>query len=542
MLWLAIARPPVRADFVMAMEEPPTLDPQRVSWNNEIQLTNLMFEGLTRLNARTLQPEPAVASAWEFDAAGNTYTFHLRPDAVWSNGDRVRAAEFRDAWLRVLDAAAGPQYRNLLYVIDGAEAYAAASAASAGATSAGVGIEAVDEQSLRVRMARPCPYFLDLTSFPTFYPLHHDTLALLEANRASGAPVNWVRGGAFACNGAFRLAAWEFKRGLRFDRNPNYWDRGSVTLRSIDVSISADPNVQLIAYETGAADLIRTISTPVARTLRAEAAAGRRGDFHAGERFATFFFRVNCRRPPFDRADVRRALSLAVDRAAIAEKVMGCGEAPAETFVPRASLALMPRQTPDGKTVYYQPPEGIGAGMSMPERIARARELLSVSGFPMSRPIELAYASDNADYRRICEALKAMWEESLGVVVALRPIEAKVLREKIRSLDYDLARSEWFGDYLDPSTFLTMWVAESRQNRTGWASARYDELIAAADGESDNARRFALFQQAERILCEQESPIIPVFFKTGAFLLNPAFEGVFDNPRDLLPVQFVRRR
>jgi ABC-type oligopeptide transport system substrate-binding subunit len=134
MLWLAIARPPVRADFVMAMEEPPTLDPQRVSWNNEIQLTNLMFEGLTRLNARTLQPEPAVASAWEFDAAVNTYTFHLRSDAVWSNGDRVRAAEFRDAWLRVLDAAAGPQYRSLLYVIDGAEAYAAASAASAGAT------------------------------------------------------------------------------------------------------------------------------------------------------------------------------------------------------------------------------------------------------------------------------------------------------------------------------------------------------------------------------------------------------------------------
>jgi ABC-type oligopeptide transport system substrate-binding subunit len=156
-----------------------------------------------------------------------------------------------------------------------------------------------------------------------------------------------------------------------------------------------------------------------------------------------------------------------------------------------------------------------------------------------TRPIEITYAP-HPDIQRVAEAVQAMWESALGIRVELRVVEAKVLNSKINSLDYDVVRSNWFGDYLDPSTFLNMFRTHDGQNRTGWSHAEYGRLLAAAGGEADNARRFALFREAERILCAEELPIIPLYFRRGAFLLNPAFTGLNDNVRDILPIHRVR--
>jgi oligopeptide transport system substrate-binding protein len=547
--WLAFGVRPQRADFVVAYQEPRTLDPHRVSWAAEIQLANTLFEGLTRLNAETFQPEPAVAARWEVNQEQTRYTFHLRPQARWSNGDPVVAEHFRFAWLRVLDPPVESQYASLLFVIAGAEDYYRSRLngdASDDVPAERVGIGASDAHTLRVRLVGPCSYFLDLTSFPTLAPVHPPTLerwAYREGRVLRGTRHLWTRPGNLVCNGAFILSGWDFKQRLLLQRNPHYWDAGNIHVDSIEVYLTADLNADLIAYETGRVDLVQSLETAVARVLRGEQQAGRRSDFHLGDRFATCFLRVNCRRPPLDNADLRKALALAIDKPAICTQVLGLGETPADTYVPRGALHLMTRAGPKGETTYYHPPDGLAAGLSYAERVELARAHLRRSGFERvaaTRPIEITYAP-HPDIQRVAEAVQAMWESALGIRVELRVVEPKVLNSKINSLDYDVARCNWFGDYLDPSTFLNMFRTHDGQNRTGWSHAEYDRLLAAAGSEADNARRFALFRAAERILCEQQVPIIPLYFRRGAFLLNPAFTGLKDNVRDILPIHRVRQ-
>lgn len=550
LVWLGLGRSRPRADFVYASVEPRTVDPHRASWLWEIQLAAAMFEGLTRLNAETFEPEPAVAERWEVDPDGRGYTFHLRAAACWSTGEPVVAEDFRSAWLRVLDPRCEAQYASLLFVIRGAEAYYRSrlnDERGDDLPAETVGVAAPDPRTLRVTLAGPCPYFLDLTSFITFAPAHRPTIArwaYRDGEVLRSTQHLWTRPGRIVCNGAFVLTEWRFKECIGLARNPRYWDAAAIGVDTIEAYITSDANAALIAYETGRIDHLRGLERSVAQTLLAEQRAGRRSDFVTGDRFATFFFRVNCRRGPLSRPELRRALALALDRPAICAHVLRLGEAPAYTLVPRPVLPLMRRRAADGTPVYYEPPAGLGAGLDAAGRAALARECLARSGYDPARdrPLELALVSGDPEERAVCQAVQAMWQEVLGVKVALRTIEGKVLSSRIRDLDYDLARSNWFGDYLDPSTFLDLFTTDSGQNRTGWSHAEYDRLIAAAAAEADNGRRYALLSAAERILCEEELPIVPVFHRRGDYLLSPRFEGLRDNVRDLLPIHRVRRR
>lgn len=550
--WLALRSEPERADFVLTAPEPRTLDPHRVSWLWEIELASALFEGLTRLNAETFQPEPAVAAAWDVDATGTVWTFHLRPQARWSDGRPVLAEDFRFAWLRALDAKVAAQYAGLLFVLrGGAEFYRSRmnDDPDDDAAAETVGIEVDGPHTLRVTLRGPCPYFLDLTSFPTFAPLPRATVerwAYRDGRVLAGTQQRWTRPGNLVGNGPFVLTRWDFKRQLRLERNPHYWDAAGAHVASLEVYITSDPNAALLAYETGRVDLIRGVEGPAARLLLAQRQAGRRPDFHVGDRLATFFFRVNCTRPPLDDADFRKALSLAIDREAICRHVTGMGEQPADTYVPRQAVEWMPRPAADGGTVHYRPPAGLGATLTHAQRAALAREHLrhyldraGLAGGGTLRTIELAFPPE-PELRRIAEVVQQMWQRELGLRIELKTQEAKVLSSRIRDLDYDLARSDWFGDYLDPDTFLNMFRTGDGQNRTGWSHAQYDRLLAGAAVEADNRRRFALLEDAERILCEEELPIIPLFFRRGNFLLNPRFEGLRDNIRGVLPLHRVR--
>jgi len=548
--WLALGGTAPRADFVFTSLEPRTVDPQRVSWLPEIQLASAMFEGLARLNAETHLPEPAVAERWDTDESQTVWTFHLRSSARWSNGAPVLAEHFRFAWLRALDAKVAAQYASLLFVIRGAEAYYKSRTDEDPANDVpaeSVGVAALDSSTLHVTLAAPCSYFLDLTSFPTFAPLYSPAIerwAHRDERVRSPTQHLWTRPENIVCNGAFVLTRWDFKKQILLRRNPHYWDADRIRAATIEAYITADPNAALLAYETGRVDLVRGLEPAVARALLAEQHAGRRPDFHVGDRFATFFYRVNCRRPPLDDPDFRKALSLTIDRAAICAHVTGLGEVPTATYVPRGAVALMPRLAADGRTIYYDPPAGLGAGLSYSECVALAREHVARysrrSGAGAIRPIELAFPPE-PEQRRIAEAVQRMWESALGLRVELRTLESKVLATRIRDLDYDVARSDWFGDYLDPGTFLNMFTTDNGQNRTGWSHEPYDRLIAAAAVEPDNERRYAQFAEAERILCQEELPILPVFQRRGNFLLRPSFTGLRDHVLDRLPIHRVRR-
>lgn len=547
--WLALGTAPRRADFVAATEELRTLDPQRVSWLDEIQVANALFEGLTRPDPQTQLPQPAAAESWDQSPDGREIVFHLRDDAKWSNGEPVVADHFRFAWLRALDPHVEAQYASLLFVIDGAEAYYRSRLnddPDDDFAAERVGITAVDRATLRVRLAAPCSYFLDLTSFPTLAPVYPplvERFAYRDGKVLRSTRHLWTRPANIVCNGPFVLQRWDFKRRLLLRRNAHYWDQAAIAVDSIEFLVVADTNAALAAYETGRVDLLRGVEQSLARVLAAETQAGRRRDFHIGDRFATYFFRVNCKRPPLDNADLRKALALAIDKEAICASVLGMGETPADSYVPPGALSLMPRKAADGRTIYYEPPDGLGAGLTREQRLEQAREFLRRSGFDKlaaERPIEIAYPPTPPLHRRIAEVIQDQWQSELNIRVSLRVMERKVLSSRIRSLDYDIVRSDWYGDYLDPSTFLDMYTTESGQNRTGWTNAEYDRLIAAAAREPSNRRRFDLFRRAERILCAEELPIIPLYFKRGNYLLNPRFTGLVDNVRDMLPIHRVR--
>jgi oligopeptide transport system substrate-binding protein len=547
--WLALGEREPRADFVVACDELRTIDPARVSWQDEMLVASALFEGLMRLNPQTLRPEPGVAERFEVDASRLAYTFQLRP-ARWSNGEPVRSTDFRFAWLYALDPACEAPYASLLFVVEGAEAYYRSRLNDTTADdppAAAVAVECPDERTLRVRLAAPCPYFLELACLPIFGPLYPPLIerrAYRDGRILRSTRHLWTRPEHIVCNGAFTLRAWDFKRRLLLARNGNYWDAGAIDLESIELLISGNPNASLVAYETGRIDLLRALESSVARALKQQADAGRRPDFHLGDRFATYFLRVNCRRPPLDNAELRAALSLAVDREALCRQVLSLGETPADTYVPRPAIEHLMRISADGQRVVYQPPTGLGAGLSYEQRVALARQRLADRGLDRPgalRPLELAYANEPPIQRRISEALQSTWEQALGIRIELRVLERKVLSEKIRTLDYDLARSDWYGDFLDPVTFLEMFTSNSGQNRTGWRDDDYDELLAAASREPSDQRRYELLAQAERKLCERELPIIPLYFKTGNFLLRPPFTGVSDNVLESLPVHRIRR-
>ncbi|MCG3126376.1 MAG: Dipeptide-binding protein DppE [Phycisphaerae bacterium] len=531
LLFLALSPHERRADFVVASEELRTIDPQRASFLEEIEVCNALVEPLTRTDPATQAAVPGAAASWTVGAGGAEYLFSLRPDARWSDGRPVVADDFRRAWLRALDPRTRSQYASLLFVIRGAAEFQR----SGGGES--VGIAAVDDRTLRVTLTGPCPYFLDLTSFVTLAPLHPSA----PGADTGGGDARWTRPGRLVSNGPYVLAAWDFKRRILLTRNPHY--HTPAAMESIEIAMTGDPNSGLIAYETGRVDLVRTLDTAAIRALASEKAAGRRSDFHVGERFATYFFRVNCSRPPLDQAAFRRALALAIDKEALCGSVLSLGERLADTLVPRTCLELMPRAGPGGATILYEPPAGLGAGLSAAERGAAARRELAAAGITAGgvRPIEIAYPSDQPLQRRIAEAVQQMWRERLGLRVELRVMERNVLSARIRALDYDVVRSDWYGDYLDPATFLEMFTTGNGQNRTGWGSAAYDALIAAAGREDDDARRYELFGRAERLLCGEEVPIIPVYFKRGQFLLRPGIEELHDSVRDALPLHLAQR-
>lgn len=553
-LWLLGAGGVARCDFVVASDVVRTIDPQRASWLPEIQIAGALFEGLTRLDPVTQQPRPAAAESWSVSPDGREYVFQLREQGRWSNGDALIADHFRFAWLRALDPAEQSQYASLLFVIDGAEQYYRSRADADPANDAAgdrVHISAHGDALLRVRLRAPCPYFLDLTAFPTFYPNHPPTLQRFGAPRggALSSRHQWTRPGNIVANGAYLLDRWDFKSRILLSRRPDHWaallpddDKGRTRApKSIEVLFTSDPTVALLGYETGRIDLVTTLDSDVSRELQAEQRAGARDDLHAGDRFATYFYRVNCTRPPLDRPELRRALALALDKRQLCEFVLGRGEQPADTFVPPVAIELMPRVNAQGATIHYRPPSGLGAGLSRDERCALARAELAKSGYDpaMHRPLELIVPSE-AQVSRTAEALQSMWLEALGVRVELKRLERKVTSERIRKLDYDLAPSDWYGDYMDPMAFLELFTSASGQNRTGWQNSDYDRLINSAALELDNEARFQTLARAERILTEEGLPIVPLFFKRGAYLLRRGYVGVSANARDLFPLHEVR--
>ncbi|NOZ23415.1 MAG: peptide ABC transporter substrate-binding protein [Planctomycetes bacterium] len=494
-----------RADFVIINgAEPETLDPAIMTGLPEGRIAAALFEGLTVADPKTLDPLPGMAERWTISDDGCTYTFHLRK-ANWTNGDPVTAHDFVYSWRRALAPATASEYAYMLYHLKNGEAYNKGDLAD----PKKVGVRALNDATLQVTLKQRTPFFLGLTHFSTLLPVNRRCVEA-HGNR-------WTHLGNIVTNGPFMLDDWKIGRFIRVKKNPGYYGADNVRLRSVDFLAVESANTAFNMYLSGEADFVSTIPLPLRRIVE------RRPDYHSGPYIGTYYYVFNVHRKPFDDARVRKAFAMAVDREKICKYITRGGEIPATSFVP------------DGMP-HYKPIKGMCLDVD------RARTLLAAAGYPGGKgfpKVELLYNTSEA-HKDIAEVVQEMLKKNLGVKVELVNQEWKVYLATTKARDYQFARAAWIGDYVDPNTFLDMWVTGGGNNRAGWSNAEYDALIRRAGAEGNPEKRMELFRRAERILIEQEAAIMPIYYYVSNEMYRPEIKGIYSNIRSVHPLKFVR--
>jgi len=471
--------------------EPGGLDPQRQITADEMQVSLALFEGLAAIDERSSRPVPAVAESWTPSADGLTWTFHLRRGLQWSDGASLTADDFAWSLRRALSPQLASEYAYLLFVIRGAEAFNAGRQTD----PAALGVRALDPLTLELTLERPVPHLPAILAQPVAFPVPRQALE----TAAGGRP--WPDPARFVGNGPFVLTEWTPNQRLVTTRNPHF--REPARLHALVFHPYEQATAQEAAFRTGLLHI--TSDLPAARI------AGYRAEKSAALRIEplleTNFLRLNTTRPPLDDLRVRRALALAVDRRALVDRATLGGQPPAIGLVPSG-------------TAGYPTTEGRGYE---PET---ARRLLAEAGFPGGHgfPALEAMGFTSDTNQKVLEALQQMWQRELSIAVTLAPKEKQIWVADERRLAYQISLARWIGDYVDPSTFLELFLSGGGNNATGWANPDYDRLVREGSSEPDPARRIALFQQAEALLL-RDQPAVPLYHGTHAFLIRPEVRG-----------------
>jgi len=473
------------------------LDPQTAMNIAEVDIVSALFEGLVAEDPVDLRPVPGLASRWSIASDRLTYTFYLRPEAKWSNGDPLTSADFLAAWQRILTPALGAENAGMLYVLQGAEAFHKGASKS----FAQVGVSAPDAHTLRVTLEHPTPYFLSLLTHPAWHPVPLKVIAEKGDAYARGNP--WTRPATHVGNGPFRLKSWQPNRLIVVEKSPTYWDAARVRLNAIHFHPIESIESEERTFRAGQLHITYALPFGKVDAYRRNSPQLLRIDPYLN----SYFFRFNTRQAPLNNERVRRALSLALDRTAIVEKVLRGGQLPA--------TSLTPPGMPD-----YTPPDVVRSD------VAAARALLTEAGFPGGKglpTLEILF-NTSGNHRLIAEAIQEMWRRELGIEVKMVNQEFKVVLAERRAGRFQILLSDWVGDYMDATTFLDLWRSDSGNNHTGWANSEYDALLFTAARNPDPVARAQQLQRAETIMLNA-APVAPIYFNTHVFLLHPAVKG-----------------
>ncbi len=568
------------ADFTFVNNtELKSIDPAIVTGQPEGRVLQGLFEGLTGLDEKNLDVIPAIADRWEISDDKLSYTFHLRPTARWSDGSTITAQDIHWSMRRFLDPATAAQYAYQAWYIKNAGKYSKKDiqpgdpveielhekapgalpfargkmiygtatkvevipaerpedvrrrysvtvggeqrvfVAGGGGDSAEdckqvlfdfreVGIRAIDASTVQIRLDSPTPFFLSLLAFYPLFPVQPKCV------ETYGFP-NWTKPGSIVTGGPFHLHSRRIRDRLRMTRSATYWDREHVRCQIIDVLAVESVATGFNLYLTGKADWIATVPSPIIPELLAE----QRADFRPIPELTVYFYRINVTKPPLDQKLVRQALACAINKRQIVQTVTRAGELPASSFVPPGFPG-------------YQSPAGLAYNPD------QARRLLADAGHAggagLGR-IPILYNTDEA-HQSIAELIQDQWKRALGIDVVPQNQPWSSYLESQRTLKYSVARAGWGGDYLDPNTFLDLFVTGGENNETGWSNADYDRLIQGAAYESDPARRMEMFRQAEAILLD-EAPIIPIYFRVSKNMVRPYVKGFYNNLLDTHPLK-----
>jgi oligopeptide transport system substrate-binding protein len=491
--------------------DPQTLDPQVATGIPEYQVSMALFEGLAVYDPITCEPRPGAAERWEVSSDGLVYTFHLRPNGRWSNGDALTAEDFVYSLRRSLAPALGAEYAYFLHPIKNAQAYNLGQLADV----TQVGIRAKGPLTLEITLENPTPYYLALLTSGIYMPIHRASVE--SAGKADDRSSPWAKPGKLIGNGPFVLQSWQTNQRLVVARNPQYRDTAAVRLNAIHFMPMESADTADRSFRAGQIHV--TDALPLSRVpiYREE----KRPDFVSHTYLGTSFFYLNVTKPPLTDPRVRRALSLAVDRKTMVERVTRGGQQPAGSFTPPGVIG-------------YQPPLG---PIFAPDE---ARRLLAEAGYPGGAgfpEVEGIYpTSDSA--RVMLEAMQDMWRRELGINVRVTNLEWKVFLDALTKRDYQIGFMSWIGDYIDPNAFLSMMRGNSGNNRSGWESPAYDALLDRADRTLDKAQRFQLLGEAEKMLMA-EQPLVPLWHAVRNYFLHPAVKGFTPNVLDFHPYQHL---
>ena len=586
-------RPAPRADLVFInSSEVNTLDPQRMSWMHDLRTARLLYQGLVENDVLSddFGIIPAVAESWEVSPDGTVYTFHLRHNAKWSNGEPVTAQDFRYSWRRAMLPDLVSDYVNMFMNIKGAselyewrqqqlEEFPDRAFDSAGDRQQGayelwnetkakfdelVAMNAPDPHTLIITLDHPVPYFLELCAFAVFSPVYEPLVSQYERPDPVTARLirkpGWTKPKVLISNGRFVLTVWRMKRDMRMEKNEHYWNKDEIAINSILMPSITDPNAGVLAYQTGALDWIADVTAPYRGDMVAQKLefleehkeevqryrdqgldqftidrllpADPRAHTHAVSSFGTYFYNFNCKPKlpdgqanPFFDPRVRRAFAMCVDKRSVADEVRRLGEPTASTLIPPGSIGG------------YTSPTGlpnIGDAKNQAERdaiIAQARGLLAAANFPDDFIVEMAFNKDSG-HDLIAQAIAKSWQQHLGVKTKLEQNEIKIFREDLKNKDYMTARAGWFGDYGDPTTFLDINYSTDGNNDRAYNNPAYDALLDQAAYELDPVKRMELLSEAERVLVEEDLPLIPIFHYATIYMFDPhKVTGLSTHPR-----------
>lgn len=484
-------------------EEPQTLDPHLAEGVPSSHILRDLFEGLTS-EAPDGSVVPGAAARWNISRDGRTYTFYLRRDALWSNGEPLLAADFVYSLRRSASPETASNYAQVLLPIE-----------NAGEVLAGtlpaeeLGVEALDDYTLQIRLTDPTPYFLGLLNHSSTYPVH-------RASVEEHGP-RFSRPGNLVSNGAFVLAEWAIRSRIVLERNRNYWDAENVILESVVYYPYEDQSTELKQFRSGELQWTNEVPSNQFRWLQKNYAE----DLVISPWLGSYFFGFNVTREPFaGNPDLRLALVLAVDRDLLTEKVTQFGEQPSYTLVPPGIGD-------------YESPVPEWADWTQDERNAEARRLYEQAGYSEERPLRLEIRYNTSEnHKKIALAVASFWKQALGVQVTLINEEWKVfLQNRSQKVLTEVFRAGWISDYSDPYSFLELFRGGHGQNDYGYADALYDQLLSEIASERIPARRRRLMQEAERMILE-DLPVIPIYTYVTKRLVDPHVGGWENNVMD----------
>ena len=482
--------------------EPETLDPAKSTGVTESNIQYELFEGLTTYSVDG-QVIPGVAEKWDVSDDGKTFTFHLR-DSKWSNGDPVTAGDFVYSWQRLVDPATASDYAPIASVITNAEKINKGEEKDLSK----LGAVAVDDKTLKVTLEKAAPFFLALIRHSSFLPVHKATIEKFGAD--------WTKPGNLVGNGAFTLAEWTPQASLTVVKNPNYYDAANVKLDKIVYYPTEDISEEFKRFRNNELDITYEVPSDQVKFIE----ENMKDEYEAKPYLGTYYYVVNLTREPLGKQkDLREALALAIDREAIADKVTQGSFLPGYSWVPPG--------VPD------YPSHFLGfKDMPQKDRVAKAKELMAKAGYGPDKPLKLEILYNTSEnHKKIAIAIQNMWKQ-IGVDATLNNQEWQVYLDTRDNKQYDVARAAWIADYVDPVTFLDLFLSDAGvRNDAGYNNAEFDKLVKDSFGITDPKQRMETLAKAEQIFLD-DLPLIPILYYKTKHMVSKRVQGWAYNSLD----------